>query len=260
MSRVIDLPDGVIPHTPAMLAIEYFQFSISAVSVVFGTVILVAIAKQKDKTVGMLFIASFCLGDLCYSWMQSITNVINLSYGGFALGKMGCVANAQISVGAAFISILSLVAMNCDRYLILVHGYYMSRAVCLMTIASFWISSLIIINFPIYSGSYPYLVSLMPVNTYCMVTTFGKEPLTIFAISMCCVVVFIGIAGNFFCYFSIYQWYKKMNLMKLEVRGDLSRRATRTMSSNETKLLKRAVIITGAFFLCVSFVYMMILQ
>ena len=228
---------------------------LNLVSFVVDAIITYALAKDYENiSVDSEIILIYCVADGIFSVMELTMAIYDFSHGGFSLGKIGCIANAHIILLAAAASVMSVTMLTLNRYLIIIHHYYLSKLQTRLIIGSFFATLVALAVVFEVIGFSEYGVALMTLRLYCFLTFWSMEPLAILSTAILTFLLFGSISFLFFAYYSIITFYmnaKKKQLINQQNISSLSGKSIKLpLSDNEIKLIKKCLAITCGYLAC----------
>ncbi|KAJ3336044.1 hypothetical protein HDU91_001930, partial [Kappamyces sp. JEL0680] len=124
MSRIEEFPESqIIPYDIPALVTSSIHFSLGVIGVLAVGLVLLSTAGEKNKTPGTLLLLSLCWADLAFCLSAVIIGALDLHAGGWSTGKVGCVIDGVIVFFSCCLSILSLLSITLERYLLTIWSY-----------------------------------------------------------------------------------------------------------------------------------------
>lgn len=260
-----DIPiDGVVFYTRTEYAISILiNGFISPIGIFLGIFVIYAVQRQRPMSNSSLFIVNLCIGDLLVSIAGGGSGITDIIHGGWSTGPTGCIVVSEIMLIGASISILSISALSLERFLLIVKNIQMNRTQTVALIIFIWISSLVILLYPVYLGHSSSFSGLRPCKILCIIAWWNPDSHAKIAIYMCIIVITASAFFINFCYMAIWSKYSQSeSQMNKVLRGDItethsSHHSTRIVSQErprivqfhlsdaERKLLIKCACITG---------------
>lgn len=198
---------------------EVWQRAIGSIWVVQGvagiasnTIVIIALSKQRSLYANQIFLLSMCLGNVMFLLAVCILGGWHLKAGGFSLGPGGCISQAVFILAAENISLLSIILMTLDRYLVILKEKYLSTREIAFLLSQVWGMPLVMVAIAFGTNSQGFLFGLQSSGLYCMMAAWDTHLINRIEMVMSIILIFQGIAGFFFVYGKIYLFYRKTNL------------------------------------------------
>jgi hypothetical protein len=217
--------------------------TISAIITAFGTlsnsIILFSVAANRTNiTSYSIFIITLNTLDWLLCISTFIFNTLNLMHRGWATGIIGCTITHYISYGAAGGSLLIIACIALERYMAVCWRKPLStksslRIVLITSLYGPLISTLVPLPFGAISDSYALVPSMLTCLPYWAGKGTGAQVLAINAV----IVILLSLFANAYMNIAVVAFYMKR----------ISMTNTR-ISDQERQLLKRAIILSVAYF------------
>ena len=241
----IEYPLSAITDTPipfnfnAKYIILPIMFILTVIGAALETIVIIAIivdARQaKGMSVDTKFILSLCLADYIFSWYNVLANPIKMAYGAYTFGKYGCIVESGIILSTYAISILSLLAITVNRYLLLMKRIDISDWMANTVVCSIWIGTVILLIIMLSIGLE---IGLLWENHYCMIdftTTNHIARAGAIILITCIILPFFFMS---FAYHSIIAFYLESNRRREQGNMQL-------IEEKERRLIVKCASITG---------------
>lgn len=241
MTSIGNFTTGVILYTRPELIASIFHFTIALVGVIMLSLVLFVSLKERNTPEASL-ILSFVVADLMQCLLETVYGAIDLRYGGFATGQMGCLIKAVLHFISTTASLLSVITITIERYLFVNHRMIMTEKHAIIINTATWVFAAAFALSPVYTLNYKYAFALQPAKLHCSVSSW--ERVNVFTrVYVILIILFLAflpllhIAG----YSSIISAYS--NAVH---KG----RKVRRVNSKERQLLIKVIGITTCVVLC----------
>ena len=224
-------------------------------------IIVLILKNNLVNSPNYLHILSMAIAGAALAASTSIITWVNVSKGGWAVGKWACLLQNQFIFTTEFITLFSLLAATIDLYRIIILQMYTSIRTTKLFILSIWL-------FGILFGCWGYFIapaeriyqnSLSPSHLVCMLTwwTDSRHKNAFAAVVVCIFVMIAVMCIMIFCYFKICRFYylslRKRHVVSRSgsVEGNAEdhhkpKRNSTPLTSGEKKLLMRSLVICGS--------------
>jgi 7 transmembrane receptor (rhodopsin family) len=223
---------------PFGIIFQIVILSIAIIAALSNFAILVSTVRRKDINPHIMLIISMCVSDFLFSFFTAITIILQLEYRSWTSPSinavLGCVINNFFSMLLMHTSGLSVLLLAVERYLVILKGWYGHEKWILGWISIQWIYSLSISLVGISSTDNVKLASSL---IQCQPNFSSRSGMILGLGIVFCITVIVALAIYLFCYYSIFQFYRRRN-----TKGD-----RRIISAKERKLMIRLLTITGVY-------------
>ncbi|KAJ3302371.1 phosphatidylserine decarboxylase 1 [Kappamyces sp. JEL0829] len=278
MSRIEEFPESqIIPYDTPALVTSSIHFSLGVIGVLAVGLVLLSTAGEKNKTPGTLLLLSLCWADLVFCLAAVVFGALDLH-----AGKVGCVIDGVIVFFSCCLSILSLLSITLERYLLTIWSYPTTIKMAWMWTIGMWGNSIIFALIPIITVSWNYSIAVAPILTNCAGAWWDTHPWTYVLKIIAVMVILSTVIGMTYCYYAIVLLYvnalKKIRSMGNALVARASMAASQIesvpvtspkvnehsvdiLSIREKRLMFTAITITGCFvFLWTPYLIMMIAE
>ncbi|XP_054467757.1 opsin 4xb [Anoplopoma fimbria] len=244
----VDVPD----HAHYIVAL--FVFVIGTLGITGNALVMFAVySNKKLRNLPNYFIMNLAVSDFLMAFTQSPIFFINCLYKEWAFGEMGCKMYAFCGALFGIASMINLLAISIDRYLVITKPlqtiHWGSKRRTTLAILMVWLYSLAWSLAPLVGWSSYIPEGLMTSCTWDYVTyTLANRSYTMM---LCCFVFFIPLGIIFYCYFFMFLAVRKTS-REVERLGTQVRKSTlikqKSMRS-EWKLAKIAFVVIVVYVL-----------
>ena len=228
-------PDVILPYETWQLAIGSIWVVQGVAGIVSKTIVIIALSKQRSLYANQIFLLSMCLGNVMFLLAVCLLGGWHLKAGGFSLGPGGCVIQAVFILAAENISLLSIILMTLDRYLVILREKILSTRETAFLLSQVWVMPLVMVAIAFGTNSQGFLFGLQSSGLYCMMAAWDTHLINRIEMVLSIILIFQGIAGFFFVYGKIYLFYRQTN-QNLHILVSLQDSGL-GMSDNERRLL-----------------------
>ncbi|KAJ3302369.1 hypothetical protein HDV03_005010 [Kappamyces sp. JEL0829] len=281
MSRIEEFPvSQIIPFDIPALVTSSIHFPIGVIGFLAVGLVLLSTAGEKNKTPGTLLLLSLCWADLAFCLSAVIIGALDLH-----AGKVGCVIDGVIVLFSCCLSILSLLSITLERYLLTIWFYPTTINMAWMWTMGIWGNSFFFGLIPIMTVSWNYSIAVAPGLTNCTATWWDTHPWTYTLKIIAVMVILSTVIGMTYCYYAIVLLYvnaqKKVRGMRnapvtgagtsmaasqiesvpVTTSPKVNEHSVDILSNKEKRLMFTAITITGCFvFLWTPYLIMMIAE
>ncbi|XP_068461127.1 opsin 4xb [Clinocottus analis] len=244
----VDVPD----HAHYIVAL--FVFVIGTLGITGNALVMFAFySNKKLRNLPNYFIMNLAISDFLMAFTQSPIFFINCLYKEWVFGEMGCKMYAFCGALFGITSMINLLAISIDRYLVITKPlqtiHWGSKRRTTLAILLVWLYSLAWSLAPLVGWSSYIPEGLMTSCTWDYVTyTLANRSYTMM---LCCFVFFIPLGIIFYCYLFMFLAIRKTS-REVERLGTQVRKSTlikqKTMKS-EWKLAKIAFVVIVVYVL-----------
>ncbi|XP_070689828.1 opsin 4xb [Pempheris klunzingeri] len=243
-----DVPD----HAHYIVAL--FVFVIGALGITGNALVMFAFySNKKLRNLPNYFIMNLAVSDFLMAFTQSPIFFINCLYKEWVFGEMGCKMYAFCGALFGIASMINLLAISIDRYLVITKPlqaiHWSSKRRTTLAILMVWLYSLAWSMAPLVGWSSYIPEGLMTSCTWDYVThTLANRSYTMM---LCCFVFFIPLAIIFYCYLLMFLAIRKTT-REVERLGTQVRKSTLIQQKSirsEWKLAKIAFIVIVVYVL-----------
>ncbi|KAL6114104.1 uncharacterized protein ACO6RY_04957 [Pungitius sinensis] len=244
----VDVPD----HAHYIVAV--FVFVIGTLGITGNALVMLAVySNKKLRNLPNYFIMNLAVSDFLMAFTQSPIFFINCLYKEWAFGEMGCKMYAFCGALFGITSMINLLAISIDRYLVITKPlqaiHWGSKRRTTLAILMVWLYSLAWSLAPLVGWSSYIPEGLMTSCTWDYVTyTLANQSYTMM---LCCFVFFIPLGIILYCYLFMFLAIRKTS-RDVERMGTQVRKSTlikqRSMKS-EWKLAKIAFVVIVVYVL-----------
>ncbi|XP_070821386.1 opsin 4xb isoform X1 [Chaetodon trifascialis] len=244
----VDVPD----HAHYIVAL--FVFVIGALGITGNALVMFAFySNKKLRNLPNYFIMNLAVSDFLMAFTQSPIFFINCLYKEWVFGEMGCKMYAFCGALFGIASMISLLAISIDRYLVITKPlqaiHWSSKRRTALAILMVWLYSLAWSLAPLVGWSSYIPEGLMTSCTWDYVTyTLANRSYTMM---LCCFVFFIPLAIIFYCYLFMFLAIRKTS-REVERLGTQVRKSTLIQQKSirsEWKLAKIAFVVIVVYVL-----------
>ncbi|XP_051277596.1 opsin 4xb [Dicentrarchus labrax] len=244
----VDVPD----HAHYIIAL--FVFIIGALGITGNALVLFAIySNKKLRNLPNYFIMNLAVSDFLMAFTQSPIFFINCLYKEWVFGEMGCKMYAFCGALFGITSMINLLAISIDRYLVITKPlqaiHWSSKRRTTLAILIVWLYSLAWSLAPLVGWSSYIPEGLMTSCTWDYVTyTLANRSYTMM---LCCFVFFIPLGIIFYCYLFMFLAIRKTS-REVERLGTQVRKSTLIQQKSirsEWKLAKIAFVVIVVYVL-----------
>lgn len=235
-----------VPHTSpyAILYTLFFVF-LGFIGLLLLTMILVSILKTGNTSGSMTLVISLCVTDWVLSLTSFVYGSIDISHNGFATGYYGCIINALLSAGMVCSSLLHIVSLSQERYLMIFYQFRFTDSQVYIWTATIWMLSFGLVTYPFYTGTIATTgYELSPSLMMCTGSWTSNDPIDVAFSSIALFVIFSSIGLNLFAYGRIILAYQ------YAFKSKLSRVDNVLQQRKEKKLVIKAAVLTLSYIIC----------
>ncbi|KAM9858038.1 opsin 4xb [Aulostomus maculatus] len=244
----VDVPD----HAHYIVAI--FVFVIGVLGITGNALVMFAFySNKKLRNLPNYFIMNLAVSDFLMAFTQSPIFFINCLYKEWVFGEMGCKMYAFCGALFGITSMINLLAISIDRYLVITKPlqaiHWSSKRRTTLAIVMVWLYSLAWSLAPLVGWSSYIPEGLMTSCTWDYVTyTLANRSYTMM---LCCFVFFIPLGIIFYCYLFMFLAIRKTG-REVERLGTQVRKSTLIQQKSirsEWKLAKIAFVVIVVYVL-----------
>ncbi|XP_035514607.1 opsin 4xb [Morone saxatilis] len=244
----VDVPDH------AHYIVAFFVFVIGALGITGNALVLFAFySNKKLRNLPNYFIMNLAVSDFLMAFTQSPIFFINCLYKEWVFGEMGCKMYAFCGALFGITSMINLLAISIDRYLVITKPlqaiHWNSKRRTTLAILIVWLYSLAWSLAPLIGWSSYIPEGLMTSCTWDYVTyTLANRSYTMM---LCCFVFFIPLGIIFYCYLFMFLAIRKTS-REVERLGTQVRKSTLIQQKSirsEWKLAKIAFVVIVVYVL-----------
>ncbi|XP_041643678.1 opsin 4xb [Cheilinus undulatus] len=244
----VDVPD----HAHYIVAL--FVFVIGVLGITGNALVMFAFySNKKLRSLPNYFIMNLAVSDFLMAFTQSPIFFINCLYKEWAFGEMGCKMYAFCGALFGIASMINLLAISIDRYLVITKPlraiHWSSKRRTTLAIILVWLYSLAWSLAPLVGWSSYIPEGLMTSCTWDYVTyTLANRSYTMM---LCCFVFFIPLGVIFYCYLFMFLAIRKTS-REVERLGTQVRKSTLIQQKSiksEWKLAKIAFVVIVVYVL-----------
>uniref|UniRef100_UPI0037E7675B opsin 4xb n=1 Tax=Semicossyphus pulcher TaxID=241346 RepID=UPI0037E7675B len=244
----VDVPD----HAHYIVAL--FVFVIGLLGITGNALVMFAFySNKKLRSLPNYFIMNLAVSDFLMAFTQSPIFFINCLYKEWAFGEMGCKMYAFCGALFGIASMINLLAISIDRYLVITKPlraiHWSSKRRTTLAILMVWLYSLAWSLAPLVGWSSYIPEGLMTSCTWDYVTySLANRSYTMM---LCCFVFFIPLGIIFYCYIFMFLAIRKTS-REVERLGTQVRKSTLIQQKSiksEWKLAKIAFVVIVVFVL-----------
>ncbi|CAN9513162.1 unnamed protein product [Ophioblennius macclurei] len=244
----VDVPD----HAHYIVAV--FVFVIGTLGITGNALVMFAIySNKKLRNLPNYFIMNLAVSDFLMAFTQSPIFFINCLYKEWVFGEMGCKMYAFCGALFGIASMINLLAISIDRYLVITKPlqtiHWSSKRRTAIAIAFVWLYSLAWSLAPLVGWSSYIPEGLMTSCTwdYVTYTTANRS----YTMMLCCFVFFLPLGIIFYCYVLMFLSIRKTS-REVERLGTQVRKSTLIQQKSirsEWKLAKIAFVVIVVYVL-----------
>uniref|UniRef100_A0A3P8RNK1 Opsin 4xb n=1 Tax=Amphiprion percula TaxID=161767 RepID=A0A3P8RNK1_AMPPE len=244
----VDVPD----HAHYIIAL--FVFVIGTLGITGNVLVMFAIySNKKLRNLPNYFIMNLAASDFLMAFTQSPIFFINCLYKEWVFGEMGCKMYAFCGALFGIASMINLLAISIDRYLVITKPlqtiHWSSKRRTSLAILMVWLYSLAWSLAPLIGWSSYIPEGLMTSCTwdYVTYTTANRS----YTMMLCCFVFFIPLGIIFYCYLLMFLSIRKTS-REVERLGTQVRKSTLIQQKSirsEWKLAKIAFVVIVVYVL-----------
>jgi hypothetical protein len=224
MYRVSEMPEGVIPWVLGQMPIAILHCIISGIGML-GSVIILLSHVGAELQPNLLLTLSLVMGDVVLLAATFTVDTINLTHGGFAVGRSGCVWEAMVILLGCFASVLSILATTVERYLHIMHQRSLTMREAWLVVGLLWFISMVGSWFPTFFGAQDKAYGLNSGMTVC-VTAWWDSGFWATLTTVLAMISFLACAmAMFYCYYIIVSTYVRYS-QKIARQQQLSMNTT----------------------------------
>ncbi|GAA6223214.1 melanopsin-A-like isoform X1 [Lates japonicus] len=244
----VDVPD----HAHYIVAL--FVFVIGALGITGNALVMFAFySNKKLRNLPNYFIMNLAVSDFLMAFTQSPIFFINCLYKEWVFGEMGCKMYAFCGALFGIASMINLLAISIDRYVVITKPlkaiHWSSKRKTALAILMVWLYSLAWSLAPLVGWSSYIPEGLMTSCTWDYVTyTLANRSYTMM---LCCFVFFIPLGIIFYCYLLMFLAIRKTS-REVERLGTQVRKSTLIQQKSirsEWKLAKIAFVVIVVYVL-----------
>ncbi|XP_061527804.1 melanopsin-A-like isoform X1 [Phycodurus eques] len=243
-----DVPD----HAHYVVAV--FVLVIGTLGVAGNALVMFAFySNKKLRSLPNYFIMNLAVSDFLMAFTQSPIFFINCLYKEWVFGEMGCKMYAFCGALFGIASMISLLAISIDRYLVITKPlqaiHWSSKRRTTLAIVSVWLYSLAWSLAPLVGWSSYIPEGLMTSCTWDYVTYTAAN--RSYTMMLCCFVFFIPLLIIFYCYLFMFLAVRKTS-REVERLGTQVRKSTLIQQKSirsEWKLAKIAFVVIVVYVL-----------
>ncbi|TNN80628.1 Melanopsin-A [Liparis tanakae] len=244
----VDVPDH------AHYIVASFVFVIGALGITGNALVMFAFySNKKLRNLPNYFIMNLAISDFLMAFTQSPIFFINCLFKEWVFGEMGCKIYAFCGALFGITSMITLLAISIDRYLVITkplqNVHWGSKRRTAVAILSVWLYSLAWSLAPLVGWSSYIPEGLMTSCTWDYVTfTLANRSYTMM---LCCFVFFIPLGVIFYCYLFMFLAIRKTT-REVERLGTQVRKSTlikQKSLKSEWKLAKIAFVVIVVYVL-----------
>ncbi|XP_070759867.1 opsin 4xb [Enoplosus armatus] len=244
----VDVPD----HAHYIVAL--FVFVIGTLGITGNALVMFAFySNKKLRNLPNYFIMNLAVSDFLMAFTQSPIFFINCLYKEWVFGEMGCKLYAFCGALFGITSMINLLAISIDRYLVITKPlqaiHWSSKRRTTLAILMVWLYSLAWSLAPLVGWSSYIPEGLMTSCTWDYVTyTLANRSYTMM---LCCFVFFIPLGIIFYCYLFMFLAIRKTS-REVERLGTQVRKSTLIQQKSirsEWKLAKIAFVVIVVYVL-----------
>ncbi|XP_055080471.1 opsin 4xb [Periophthalmus magnuspinnatus] len=244
----VDVPDH------AHYIVAFFVFAIGALGITGNALVMYAFySNKKLRNLPNYFIMNLAVSDFLMAFTQSPIFFINSLYKEWVFGETGCKLYAFCGALFGITSMVNLLAISMDRYLVITRPLrspgWSSRRRTAVAIALVWLYSLAWSLAPLLGWSSYIPEGLMTSCTWDYVTYSVSN--RSYTMMLCCFVFFIPLAIIFYCYLHMF-WAIRKTSREVERLGTQVRKSTLIKQKSirsEWKLAKIAFVVIVVYVL-----------
>ncbi|KAJ3361535.1 hypothetical protein HDU91_003877 [Kappamyces sp. JEL0680] len=267
MTTIASLPP-FSPYTPEEFGPQIFHFIIGIVGTVFCIVVLASTVFRKGNAPSLHLVTCMIWGDLINLSSIVVFNGMDLYYGGFSTGKVGCSIYGFLIMFSCGMALLSLLSISVERYNFIHNRVALTLRRAWIAVGFIWGNSIFFALLPFITQSYTNSLGLQSGKMICAVSWWNNHPWTIVMDAFSLLFIASPLGAMSFCYTVIISDFLKAhrNLHAVLENGTGLATTTGGAASNESgktttgvvaiqaqqeqKLLIMALIMTGAFMMC----------
>ncbi|KAJ3306899.1 hypothetical protein HDV03_003936 [Kappamyces sp. JEL0829] len=268
MPRVQLVPNQLVPFSPAELSAEIIHTIVTLVGVAAELLVIVASLRNRNFQSGhgaTVLVLSLCVADLLFSMVCTYFGVVDIWAGGWSSGQLGCIIDAVLMLFLCCTSILFLLSVTMERYLVIIKRRQVTIETQQQWIAAICVFSLVVTTLPLYTNSYEYSLNLEEAKFVCVATWYGSDPYSLTLTVLTLITIFLCVAAMVVAYTSIVLVYfrahqRRRSAAKTTIHDASKAAAVETgyfdifhisnISEAERRLFFKAVSISGSFMCC----------
>jgi hypothetical protein len=212
MSRVDQLPTGIVPWVNGELAPAIIHTAINVVGLVGHTLVLTSFIGAKLQP-SMYLTLTLSISDFMMLTTCLVVNVSNLTVNGFYGGASMCTWETKMVLFACFASVFALLSTTFERYLHIIHQKEVTKSQVLIWIGTLWVSAFVVGWFPVFFGREASTYGLQSGLVHCTLAWWSIDgPAGAFTLFACVATIstFLACSGvMIFCYYRIVITYIK---------------------------------------------------
>jgi hypothetical protein len=206
MFRISDLPDAILLWSPEVYSLAIVHCIISGIGMLGSFVVLLSHVGDKIQP-NMLPTLSLVMADFLVLSTTFSVDILNLGKGGWAVGKVGCVAEALMICIGCFSSVFSILASTVERYLHIIHQRSVTSREAWLMVAVVWFVSMVGSWFPLFFGAQDKAYGLNSGLTVCVIAWWDSGAWATSSTVLALVAFLSCVFGMAYCYFRIVYTY-----------------------------------------------------
>lgn len=121
--------DGIVRYNNAgdYSASIFLNGFLSPIGVTLDAFVIYALLRQRSIPISSQMIISLCVGDLLVGIPGVFFGMLDLLFGSWSIGPFGCIVASEIMVFGAGISLLSLLCLTLERYLLIIKNITLTQ-------------------------------------------------------------------------------------------------------------------------------------
>ncbi|KAJ3373006.1 hypothetical protein HDU91_001439 [Kappamyces sp. JEL0680] len=251
---------------------------IGCIGTIAIALVLISTAFQKNLSPSTYLLLFLCFSDFICTFGSVLFSVLHLLAGGFSTGPVGCKIACTSTLMACFCSVFTLLSIAVERYLSILCSIMVSRRTVFVWIGAIFLAGSLFAMAPFILQSENESIALQPSKLLCLINWAGTTPSVaiIVLISLPALVMYVGDGSNRSSVSFTYFAYLRIVWKYIKIRGNLKDRLNQPTSlpasqpdsvdsqpvlarkphvwgqamTEETRLLFKAVVISGCFTVC----------
>jgi hypothetical protein len=260
-----DITSDVIPWVSEVIIAAWINRAEFFIGIIIDILIIYSLLKQRDISIDSQFILSLTIADFLFCACFLGPGLYNALKGGWATGQAGCLFSTIAVIYTLGMSILSITGMTLHRYLIVIHQYHLTQKHVYIILSVLWSGlAIIVASFALSQHFREYGVGLTASLLYCFIVLTRRETLNIIAGYTILTFIMIPMTFLVYAYYRIVVTYSKLLARKKIKESEsiqkspemeknpkqISIKKKQTQTRQETRLITKAIAITGSFMIC----------
>jgi hypothetical protein len=206
MYRISDHPESILMWNSEVYTLAIIHCIVSGVGMLGSFVVLISHIGDKLQP-NMLPTLSLVMADFLVLLTTFTVDIINLGAGGWAVGRVGCVAEALMICIGCFASVFSILASTVERYMHIIHQRSLTLREAWLMVATVWSVSMVGSWFPLFFGAQDMAYGLNSGLTVCVIAWWDSGAWATTSTILALVAFISCLFGMAYCYFVIVRMY-----------------------------------------------------